>query len=149
MGAICLTESDERVRPRAALKSASDERPKPPNTSLHFRMQCRKKCIAQCSSRWKGCSSALEFRCPDMCAEVRFSPQCGTGRVDRRGQCWAGASFHWWPCWAAVCRIGRRASSVPTSSRSATGSSSGRVDDGRHHCFIVPCVPCPSSDLFI
>ena len=63
----------------------------------------------------------------------------GRGRVDR-GQCWAGASFHWWPCWAAVCRIGRRASSVPTSSRSATGSSSGRVDDGRHHCFIVPCV---------
>ena len=72
----------------------------------------------------------------------------GRGRVDR-GQCWAGASFHcwpcWaavcWPCWAAVCRIGRRASSVPTSSRSATGPSSGRVDDGRHQCFIVPCVP--------
>ena len=27
MGAICLTESDERAGPRAALKSASDERP--------------------------------------------------------------------------------------------------------------------------
>ena len=88
MGAICLTESDERVRPRAALKSASDERPKPPNTSLHFRMQCRKKCIAQCSSRWKGCSSALEFRCPDICAEVGFSPQCepGTGRKGQSRQ---------------------------------------------------------------
>ena len=36
MGAICLTESDERVRPRAALKSASDERPKHCSTSVHF-----------------------------------------------------------------------------------------------------------------
>ena len=39
MGAICLTESDERVRPRAALKSASDERPKHCSTSVHFSQQ--------------------------------------------------------------------------------------------------------------
>ena len=28
----------------------------------------------------------------------------------------------------------------------AVVTAMGRVDDGRHHCFIVPCVPCSSSD---
>ena len=100
---------------------------------MQFKMERMQQCIGIQVSR-------------HLCAEVGFSPQCepGTGRKGQSRQ-GPGASFHCWPCWAAVCGIGR-ASSVPTSSRSATGSSSGRVDDGRHHCFIVPCVPCSSSD---
>ena len=38
------------AQPRAALKSASDERPKRCNTALHFRMQCRKK---HCTMQFK------------------------------------------------------------------------------------------------
>ena len=75
MGAICLTESDERVRPRAALKSASDERPKPPNTSLHFRMQCRKK--VHCTMQFMKCIGIQVSR--HLWAEVGFSAQYESG----------------------------------------------------------------------
>ena len=89
MGAICLTESDERVRPRAALKSASDERPKPPNTSLHFRMQCRKSALHNAVQDGK--DAAVHWNSgvqAHVCADVGVSPQgeSGTGRQGQSRQ---------------------------------------------------------------
>ena len=127
MGAICLTESDERVRPRAALKSASDERPKHCSTALHY----TELLVLEHGAKK---SVAVHRKQQHVCGH-----QCAPGYVRQ------GASFPCWSCWA-VRKSGRRrrrgrASSVPTLSRSPTGFSSG--DDGCHqstlHFYILHC----------